>query len=456
MLRLGAVRRYTAAMLDSARYLPFPSAWRELPAMSADLLSVGDIIANVRRATWARVGFSAVMAALSMMVVPPLWSVAWCAMIVAWELAIRPLLEEKLPIGAPRGRAFGWLAVIYFIGSALTTAYSLALWVTGEQVGVVLATAWICATANHIFVYFSPNRLLTAAGLLPLFVGAIAGPLSASGFDIQAVLGIATLLLLVAAAGFFGLDRRILLGAIAKQTTARVAAEEANAAKSRFLATMSHELRTPLNAVIGYSELIAEETANRPIAEDANRIRSSARQLLGVIDTILDLSKLDAGTIELDREHIDADAVLAHLRETAPPLVSLNGNTMSIDAMPLGDAEIDLRRVHQCLMQLVSNAAKFTKDGAINIGGARTIEAGRVRLTFTVSDTGVGIHAEEHARIFEPFKQADESENRRFEGAGAGLTLVRRLAQLMGGDVSVESSPGRGSTFTLWVDGGPA
>jgi len=262
---------------------------------------------------------------------------------------------------------------------------------------------------------------------------------------------------LIVSAGMFGLDRRVLLGSLAKHAAARFEAEQANAAKSQFLATMSHELRTPLNAVIGYAELIEEESGRGAIADDALKIRNSARQLLSVIDVILDLSKLESGAIALDRERIEAAALFEQLRESAPALAAHNGNTLTItETTPLGSAEIDHRRLYQCLMQLVSNAAKFTKNGDISITGARRVIDGRARLEFTATDTGIGIAADQQARIFEPFVQADGQSNRRYEGAGLGLTLVRRLALLMGGDVTLASTPGKGSSFTLWVDAGAA
>lgn len=444
-------------MTDSAFASAIPPLWRGLPSMGGRLLSVDDVIANVRKATWARVGFAAVMALLALVAVAPLWALAWFALIAAWELVIRLYLEDKLAIGQPRETAIRWLAAIHCVGGTAFSIFPVITWASGEPIGMVLATAWICGSANHVFVYFTPNRLLTAACLTPLVICAVIAPFTTEGFSVEALFAMATLLALVLAAGMFGLDRRVLLGAIAKQTTARAAAEQANTAKSRFLATMSHELRTPLNAIIGYAELIEEDAERGPIAEDAGKVRSSARQLLSVIDVILDLSKLESGAIALEREHVDADAVLEHLRETAPALAAANANTLSIEAAaPLGWAEIDLRRLHQCLMHLVSNAAKFTRNGAIRVSAARDIAEGRVRLSFIVADTGIGIGPEQQARIFEPFEQADGDSDRRYEGAGLGLTLVRRLAQLMGGDVSVESAPGRGSAFTLWVDGGPA
>ena len=442
-------------MTDSAYLSAIPPIWRGLPSTGERLLSVDDVIANVRKATWPRVGFAGVMALLSLVAVPPLWALAWFVFLAAWEFVIRIALEDRLAIGAPRAQAIKWLAAIHCVGGAAFSVYPVLTWSTGEPVGMVLATAWICGSANHVFVYFTPNRLLTAACLTPLVICAIIAPFTTEGFSVQALFAMTALLALVMAAGMFGLDRRVLLGAIAKQTSARAAAEQANAAKSRFLATMSHELRTPLNAVIGYAELIEEEAANTPIADDADKIRGSARQLLGVIDVILDLSKLESGAIELERDRIEASAVLEHLRETAPALAAINGNTLTIESADLGAAEIDHRRLHQCLLHLISNAAKFTKNGAICVTAERRVTAGRVQLAFSVADTGIGISEEQQSRIFDPFVQADAASDRRYEGTGLGLTLVRRLAQLMGGDVAVASARGQGSVFTLWVDGGP-
>lgn len=443
-------------MTDSAYPSAIPPIWRIAPSTGERLLSVDDVIANVRKATWPRVGFAGVMAFLSLVAVPPLWALAWFAFLVAWEFVIRIALEDRLAIGAPRDRALGWLAAIHCVGGAAFSIYPVLTWSTGEPVGMVLATAWICGSANHVFVYFAPNRLLTAACLTPLVICAVIAPFTTEGFSVQALFAMTALLALVMAAGMFGLDRRVLLGAIAKQTSARAAAEQANAAKSRFLATMSHELRTPLNAVIGYAELIEEEAADTPIAEDADKIRGSARQLLGVIDVILDLSKLESGAIELELDRIEASAVLEHLRETAPALMAINGNALAIESAELGSAEIDHRRLHQCLIHLISNAAKFTKNGAIRVTAERRVAAGHVQLAFSVADTGIGISDQQQTRIFEPFVQADGASDRRYEGTGLGLTLVRRLAQLMGGDVTVASTVGQGSVFTLWVDGGPA
>lgn len=420
--------------------------------------TVDEVVANVRAATWSRTSFTGLMAVLSLGIMPAWQTAAWFAFIAVWEVALRPFLEDKLALPAARRSerdGFGWLAAINFVGSVVYTAYPVAVWATGAPVGMVLATAWICGSANHLFVYFSANRWLLLSCGAPLVVMSLSAPLATGGLSLEAGIGVSTLGALMLAACMFGFDRQVLLGNLAKHATARASAEQANAAKSQFLATMSHELRTPLNAVIGYAELIEEEAETGAVAEDAAKIRGSARQLLGVIDTILDLSKLETGAIELRRERGLVSAVLQQLREAAVPLAAANNNKLVVSAHgELGEAEIDHMRLHQCLMQLVSNAAKFTRDGEIRIAARRETLGRGDRLVFSVTDTGAGISADDQARIFEPFVQGQSGAYRRTEGAGLGLSLVRRLARLMGGDVRCESSEGQGSTFTIWIDAG--
>lgn len=439
------------AITDSQSLLVPPRAWKNTQ-------TVTEVVDNVRTGTVSRTGYTAVMAFISLALLPGWIAGLWLAFIVAWELAVRPFLEDKLALPAAKrseAEGFGWLAAINVIGATVYTIYPVAIWTTGEAMGMVLATAWICGSANHLFVYFSANRWLLLSCVVPLAVLSLGAPLVTTGMSLETAIAMSSLGALMLAAGMFGFDRRMLLGNLAKHEAARTTAEQANTAKSQFLATMSHELRSPLNAVIGYAELIEEESEQGPIAEDATKIRTSARQLLSVIDVILDISKLETGSIELRRERGPVSAVLQQLREAALPLAMANNNTVIVsETGALGEAEIDHMRLHQSLMQLVSNAAKFTQNGEIRIAARRDAMGAYDRLVFSVSDTGPGISPKDQARIFEPFVQG-ESGPRRSEGAGLGLTLVRRLARLMGGDVRCESTAGKGSTFTLWIDAGP-
>lgn len=425
-------------------------------------LSVLDVAGAIRKGTWPRAIFAILMAIGASTVLSPLVAALWCGFMLAWEFLIRIWIEDHIfvPI-AERSQKDGFttLTAIHWIGAIGYMIFPAATWMSGDPLGMVLATAWVCGAANHAFVYFSSERGLLLSSVVPIVACAVIAPFLTHGFTSTAIFSVMAMLCLLLAAGLFGHDRRILLSVLAKNFAARIAAEQANTAKSQFLATMSHELRTPLNAVIGYAELIEEEVsgAQEDIADDARKIRGSARQLLSVIDVILDLSKLETGATVLERDRFDVAAVLNNLRASALPLAEINTNEISIEqAGVLGEAEIDHVRLHQCLMQLISNAAKFTKNGYIRVLATRAEAGGRAQLVFEVSDTGIGISPEQQSRIFEPFTQVQADADRGYEGAGLGLTLVQRLARLMGGEITCRSALGQGSTFILSVDAGPA
>jgi signal transduction histidine kinase/ActR/RegA family two-component response regulator len=236
---------------------------------------------------------------------------------------------------------------------------------------------------------------------------------------------------------------------------ARHAAESANLAKSQFLANMSHELRTPLNAIIGYAEMLSEDAADNGdevTVQDLNRILAAAKHLLSLINEILDLSKIEAGRMDVAPTVFDPQDMLEELLETVRPLGEQNGNALSAGKAPRkGEIRTDALKLRQCVMNLLSNACKFTKDGEIAIDTARRPHNGVEQLFITVRDTGIGMSREHLSRLFQPFVQADPLITQRYGGTGLGLTITRRLAQLLGGDVSVESALGQGSAFTLHV-----
>ena len=234
---------------------------------------------------------------------------------------------------------------------------------------------------------------------------------------------------------------------------AREAAETANRTKSLFLANMSHELRTPLNAILGYSEMLREDAAERELDDfggDLDKISAAGKHLLALINDILDLSKIEAGKMELFLESFDVAEMIAEVASTIQPLVRENGNTLHMVLAPdLGEIRADQMKVRQGLFNLLSNAVKFTHDGSI------TVEAGRETMNriewivFRVTDTGIGLSAEQIVKLFQDFTQADASTTRKFGGTGLGLALTRRFSQMMGGDVTVHSVPGEGSVFTI-------
>jgi signal transduction histidine kinase/DNA-binding response OmpR family regulator len=234
---------------------------------------------------------------------------------------------------------------------------------------------------------------------------------------------------------------------------AREAAENANRTKSLFLANMSHELRTPLNAILGFSEMLQEDAVERNLQDfnaDLQKISTAGRHLLGLINDILDLSKIEAGKMELHLEAFDIAALIAEVATTIERQAAKNGNSLDIVCAPdIGMMWADLSKVRQGLFNLVSNAAKFTHDGHISIVAERQVMDGADWIMFRVTDTGIGLGPEQIVRLFQPFTQADASTTRKFGGTGLGLALTRRFCQMMGGDVTVQSVAGEGSVFTL-------
>jgi signal transduction histidine kinase/ActR/RegA family two-component response regulator len=236
---------------------------------------------------------------------------------------------------------------------------------------------------------------------------------------------------------------------------ARHEADAANLAKSQFLANMSHELRTPLNAIIGYAEMLqedAEDNGDDTAVQDLNRILTAAKHLLSLIGEILDLSKIEAGRMEAIAAPFNPMEALEDLIETVRPIAEQNGNTIALSGVPIGgDANTDAMKVRQCVLNLLSNAAKFTKNGKIEVEYDRRLYNGVEQLFVTVRDTGIGMSKEHVSRLFQPFVQADPSITQQYGGTGLGLTITRRLAQLLGGNVTVKSTLGEGAAFTLHV-----
>jgi signal transduction histidine kinase len=229
-------------------------------------------------------------------------------------------------------------------------------------------------------------------------------------------------------------------------------AEEATRAKSRFLANMSHELRTPLNAVIGITEMLeedAEDLGQEDFIDPLRRIRGAGNHLLHLINEILDLSKIEAGRLELHYEDLEVMPLIDDIAMTAAPLADKNGNRLEVHCPDdIGKMRSDMTRVRQVLLNLLSNACKFTDKGEVALTVASSGEGDDEDLTFTVKDTGIGMNPEQLARLFQEFSQADSSTTRKYGGTGLGLAISRRLCRLMGGDVTVTSAPDVGSTFT--------
>ncbi len=236
-------------------------------------------------------------------------------------------------------------------------------------------------------------------------------------------------------------------------TKAKEAAEEANHAKSAFLANMSHELRTPLNAIIGYSEMLQEDAVDygyEELAPDLRKIQSAGSHLLDLINNILDLSKIEAGRMELYVEPFDVAGLIEEVQFAVQVLVEKNDNTLDINiADDVGIMVGDMTKVRQTIINLISNAAKFTERGKVTLSTKREVSDGEEWLHFAVADTGIGMTTDQLQEVFKEFSQADVSTTRKYGGTGLGLTISRRFCQLMGGDINVESELGVGTTFTI-------
>ena len=239
-------------------------------------------------------------------------------------------------------------------------------------------------------------------------------------------------------------DVRELLGA-------RRAAEMASRSKSEFLANMSHELRTPLNAIIGYSEMLreqAEDDGAKEFIPDLEKIRAAGRHLLSLINGVLDLSKIEAGRMELFVEAFDVKTMVDDVVTTAQPLVEKNGNRLIVEgAAGAGDARADVTKMRQVLLNLLSNAAKFTEKGEVRL----SVRRNGTEIFYEVRDSGIGMTPEQLAKLFEAFAQAEKSTSKRFGGTGLGLAISRQFCRLMGGDITVTSEPGKGTAFTVRV-----
>lgn len=362
---------------------------------------------------------------------------------------------------------------------ALITAFYVAPYIAlalapqpGPVIGLLFcAGAAVVCTGLHVM---TPRMILfsTPAIIAGLFANGLAMAQGWVGLVLgvlAALIGVNAIITARAGAASFGdlIATRLeaeqaaeTLEARVKERTEQLAfatrrAQAANKAKSMFLANMSHELRTPLNAVIGYSEIIEEDLAigeTYSTAADLAKIRASANHLLTLINELLDLSRIEAGKLDLHARPLDVEKLLREAMDAVSPIAAKNNTRCHVAIAPeAAHVFADETRTRQCVLNLLSNAAKFTQNGTIALDARRCRIGSEAGVAIAVRDTGVGITQENLQRLFQPFMQADNTKTRAHDGAGLGLVITRRLARAMGGDVTVFSELGKGSTFTLYL-----
>jgi signal transduction histidine kinase len=423
------------------------------PIIGDGSLSVELLMASKGAA--GRMAYGVVVGASSLLWLSPLWSIAYAAAIIFWEGVGRPWTTARAVAALKdRREQLRLYQRIVILGAAcLYSSVPLTGVLSHQPVGWYVAIMAFCSAVIVGVTYFSNDKWQFAACAAPSFLVASAAPLLNGVPAHSAVIVTAVNVMFVLSALHSALHRAELVESIAKEEAARSRAENANVEKSQFIANVSHELRTPLNAIIGYSEMLkenAEEDGRKDDEADLDRVLAASRRLLGTVNELLDVSKIEAGKLPLSVVWFDAVKMIGAAVASAQPIIDAHGNTLSVDLAPdLGQGVSDEFRLGQCVANLLANAAKFTENGAIKLTARREHANGVDWFVIAVSDRGAAIAAEAAERLFDPFAEADASLMGRPGGTGLGLVITRRVARLLGGDVTLESTPGAASTLVL-------
>jgi len=418
-----------------------------------------DALAARSREVGARIVFAVVVAVLVWGLTATLsiacgWLALACAsQLVDWRIA-KLCLAGRVSSNAALVSAH--LTTWIYLGAAVIT------WGADTEIGRLIGTLQLTASMIHVGLTTTRSPRLTKALMAPAIIlllslmihGVfISGALSTLEGAAMATTFLAFILNFAKGYQSNLALQKALDDARGVAQAEREAAQAANKAKSQFLANMSHELRTPLNAIIGYSEILREDLAEAKDeggARDAMRINRAGKHLLTLINELLDISKIEAGKLELSLAPVDVAGEVVAAAETVRLQAQANGNRFVLDLAPnLGEAQADATRLRQVVLNLLSNAVKFTKNGEVRLSAWRETTADSASIVLCIADTGIGMSEDQLARLFKPFEQAHAGIAKEFGGTGLGLSISERLMALMGGSISVESTPGAGSTFTV-------
>lgn len=404
----------------------------------------------------ARVATAVCACALLLVWVDARILLAWLTLVAMQDYLFAPWVQRHwvLPVENHNPQKADDAALAPLVtGTIIYGALAPIAWLLGGEVGRVLAVLWMYSSILHSATYYGHRRraMIMTAGpylvlmvILPLLTGGLTWSSIATSIVMLQVVGIS-------AAAFF--QQRSMLDRVDRYRRAKNEADEANTAKSRFLAVMSHELRTPINAIMGYADLIREDMTSRGETsgvDDAERIVAAARRLEGLVDDILEMSNLETGAETARPVETDLRRLVLQVADEVKGVAAERQTSIRVSvASDLDAIATDPAHLRRCLTILLANACKFTRDGVVTVTAQKQYKGGVPLVCIAVSDTGIGMDAQQLEHIFAPFAQGDSSATRKYGGTGLGLAIAKHLSTLLGGHIEVTSQAGVGSTFSL-------